>query len=118
MGVYLLPNHDSCESDMGEHHHGNCKDGMMEHGESSDTEIENTVAFKAHKNCAEIQNTTDYLNPNQYKIKLSVKQTALIASFISINFELPEQEFFSTPEPRCNAGPPLPPNSLRGPPFV
>lgn len=123
MGVYILPDFSFCPNDMGEHHHGNCKDGMMKHDglskeKASITVAENTVKFKSQKNCIETKSDADYVVPNQYIIKLSVKQVAILASFISINYDVPEREFFITPDPQCNSDPPLPPNSLRGPPLV
>ncbi len=120
IGVCLLPDFSLCPKGLGENHHGSCKDDMMKHDESSkaEPETDSTAAFMAHKNCVKIQNAADYVISNQYTVKLSIKQITLIASIIPINYELPEQKFFITPEPRCNGRPPLPPNSLRGPPLV
>lgn len=124
IGVYILPDFSICPNDMGEHHHGNCKDGMMKHDEPSKEETSKTIAtdngvkFKSQDNCIEIQSDAEYVVPNQYTTKLSVKQITILASFFSINHNIPEQEFFNTPDPRCNSGPPLLCNLLRGPPLV
>ncbi len=92
----------------------------MKHDESSkaETKTNGTAAFKVKNNCIEIQYDTDYIVPDQPTKKFSVRQITIIASFISINCDLPEQEFFITPDPLCNSGPPLPSNSLRGPPLI
>lgn len=122
MGVYILPDFSVCPNDMGEHHHGNCEDGMMKHDETSKEETSKTIVadngVKFKSNCIKIQNDTEYVVPNQHTTKLSVEQITILAIFISINCGIPEQEFFKTPDPQCRSGPPLLCNLLRGPPLV
>jgi hypothetical protein len=113
----LCPDHPEGHEDDG-HHHGTCADGMMEDHHEEDNNKDKQTNYKPVP-CTSLSPDTD-----EYQTTLQVKpptanQFIIAAVFLNIiTWNLPEQEFYPSPEPQNNSGPPPGANTLRGPPFV
>lgn len=71
--------------------------------------------------CKHVSEAVDNFQlPQQEQVKLTLQTLAVAAvvfDFLPL-FQDSKDQYFPSPDSRCNSGPPLPANTLRGPPFV